>query len=161
MRVDGHIHIGEANRWASPASERLSGNGSLNTLIGAGLGLAAVLAGMSAASVASDMSGEGWLYIPVLLATTGPLLIALVRWLQTRFVRRFRRKLISRGVSDPLPWMTSVEIEGLRTRLGGVETRASWAAISEIFSVGPYWVLLVQGAATFVPKRHFTGAFQQ
>jgi hypothetical protein len=27
--------------------------------------------------------------------------------------------------------------------------------ISEIFPVGPYWVLLVQGSAHFVPRRNF------
>ena len=130
-------------------------------LIGIVLAVAAVLVSMSAASVAADRLGEEWVYPAVLLPVIALLVLPLVRWLQARSVARFRWGLVARGVLDPLPWMISLGNEGLMTRLGGVETRASWAAISEISPVGPYWVLLVQGSATFVPKRHFADDGQE
>ena len=161
MRVEGHIHIGEANRWASEACKPLRSRDRLWGLVGIVLAVAAVLVAMSAASAAADALGEGWVYPAVLFPVIALLVLPLVRWLQARSVARFRRGLVVRGVPDPLPWMISLETEGLMTRLGGVETRAAWSAISEIFPVGPYWVLLVQGSATFVPKRHFADDRQE
>lgn len=161
MRVEGHIHIGEANQWASEACKPLKRRDRLWGLVGIILVVAAALVAMSTASVAADALGEEWVYPAVFFPMIALLLLPLGRWVQARSVAQIRRGLVIRGVPDPLPSMFSVEKEGLTTRLGGVETRASWAAVSEIFPVGPYWVLLVQGSATFVPKRHFTNDGQE
>ena len=156
MQVDGHIHIGEAARWASRACSRLSGSSFLRLASGIGLGVAAAVPGMTAAWYVTDVLGApGWLYLPVLLLVLWPTMLLVIHLLRRLIVGRFRRKLVERNVANPLPLRITADADGLTTLTGVVETRAPWSAVSEIFPIGPYWVLLIQGSPTFVPKRHF------
>lgn len=162
MQVDGHIHIGEATRWAGRACSRLTGNSVLRLATGIGLGVAAVVPGLTAAWFATDVLGApGWLYLPILLLVLWPVLLLAQRFVRDLFVRRYRRRLIERGVTNPLPLRITANADGLTTLTGVVETRAPWSAVSEIFPVGPYWVLLIQGSPTFVPKRLFAGGDEE
>jgi hypothetical protein len=161
MRVEGDIHIGEANRWASRACARLNGNSWLNLLLGLALGAAAGGAGILAAgATVGSAAAPAWLYLPIFFAVAAPAWILAIRLLRSMMVARFRRNLLARGVRNPLPWVVQVEDDYLTIRIGVVETRTPWSAVSEVFPVGPYWVFLVQGTATFVPKRTF-GSFAQ
>lgn len=162
MQFDGHIHIGEGARWAQRACARLNGNPAINLLAGCLLGGGAGWLGAVAASFAvEDLGVPGWAYLPVFLLIAGPLWVVTIRLLRTWMVARYRRKLIDRGVENPLSWSLSVTPDALHTRLGDVETRAPWATVTEIFPVGPYWVLLIQGSASFVPKRNLGDATQE
>ena len=82
-------------------------------------------------------------------------MLLVIHLLRRLIVGRFRRKLVERNVANPLPLRITADADGLTTLTGVVETRAPWSAVSEIFPIGPYWVLLIQGSPTFVPKRHF------
>ena len=65
--------------------------------------------------------------------------------------------LAERGISGPLVWRFETDEVGFIREIGGIENRVKWAVVSEIFPVGPYWVVLAQGAPIFVPKRHLAG----
>lgn len=162
MRIDGTIHIGEGARWASRACSRLNGNGVLRLTACLLVGMLPVAVGFLLAWVVTDLAGgPEWLYLPVMLGTAFPLIFVVASLVRRRTVARYRRNLIHRGVSNPLPSSFTVTEDALVTSLGIVETRAPWSAVSEIFPVGPYWVLLIQGTANFLPKRNFGDAVQE
>ena len=162
MQVDGHIHIGEASRWAGRACSRLTGNTILRLATGIFAGVAAVVPGMVAAWYVTDVLGaSGWLYLPVMLLVMWPCLMLALRLVRGQLVGRYRRRLVERGVVDPLPLRITAGTDGLTTLTGVVETRTPWSAVTEIFPVGPYWVLLIQGSPIFVPKRHFSAPAEE
>ena len=162
MQVDGHIHIGEASRWAGRACSRLTGNMVLRLATGIGTGVAAVIPGLTAAWFVTDgLGAPGWLYLPVMLLVMFPLLLLALHLLRGSLVGRYRRRLVERGVTNPLPLRVIVDADGLTTLTGVVQTRAPWSAITEIFPVGPYWVLLIQGSPSFVARRHFADTAEE
>ena len=157
MRFDGQIAVGEGSRWAARACARLNDR-PLIYIGGIAGSLLAAWVGLFSASWAVDHFGvPGWLYLPIFLGVMWPAVMLLMRGLSRLAVLRYRRKLSDRGLPDPLLWRFESDEDGFVQSVGNVENRVKWSAVSEVFPVGPYWILLVQGSAIFIPKRHIGG----
>ncbi|MDQ8029258.1 MAG: hypothetical protein REJ23_11070 [Brevundimonas sp.] len=157
MRIDGHIHIGEGARWAGKACGRLNGY-PWTTLAGVFLGAVAVIPALIISSIATHLLGApGWTSLPILLAVLLPATILAIRIVRNGMVAYFRKQLTRRGVSNPLPWRLEIVGETVIWLTGDLESRAPARAVSEVFPVGPYWVLLIQGTPVFVARRNFAG----
>lgn len=160
MRTEGVIYIGEAAKWAGRACARLNGY-PWNVLGGGIVGGVSVGVGCFFASMAVGLGAPNWAYLPVLVVVSWPLVILGIRLIRVFAVRHFRRKLIERGVDNPLPFTVEVGAEALVITTGQTETRAGWSVVSEVFPLGAYWVFLIQGSPVFVPKRNFTDAGEE
>ena len=154
MRTEGVIYIGEAAKWAGRACARLNGY-PWNVLGGGIVGGVSVGVGCFFASLALAFDAPGWTYLPIMLVVSWPMVILGIRLVRMVAVRHFRRKLIERGVDNPLPFTVEVGAEALVITTGQTETRAGWSVVSEVFLLGAYWVFLIQGSPVFIPKRNF------
>lgn len=155
MRIDGHIHIGEAARWGGKACGRLNGY-PWSSWAGGAIGAIAVVPAFVVSTLATGVFGAPkWLYLPILLALLVPGFLLAIRFVRGWMVGHFRKQLTRRGVSNPLPWRFEISGDTVIWLTGDLESRAPATAISEVFPVGPYWVLLVQGTPVFVARRNF------
>lgn len=158
MEVRGDLYIGEAARWAPRACSRITGH-PWPMLIGALI----TLAGAAAAAVLATVVDIVFAVMEGLWSVTFILLLFASMWPSLAFLRRWqlaraRRALIQRGVQNPLQIRFEVGADVWTYLVGSVETRGPWSAISEVFPVGPYWVLMCQGTPQYLAKRHFPDA---
>ena len=155
MRIEGNTHIGEAARWAGKACGRLNGY-PWTSIAGVLIGAFAVAPAIVVATVATRMlEAPGWTYLPFLIGLAFPLAILAGRWARGLMVGHFRKQLMARGVSNPLPWSLEITDDAIRWLIGDIESRAPVSAVSDVFPVGPYWVMLIQGTPVFIAKRNF------
>ena len=160
MKISGDIVIGEGTPWAGKACRRLQSRISPWLLLG--VAIATIFAFGMLTSLAAD---NGWIpsiFLPVLIISFSVcVLFAYVRVQRTVSVRAFTKALTVRGVTNPLPSSFSIEDDALTYDIGQVSTRVSWRVVSEIFRAGPYWIVLAQGAAHFLPVRYFETPAQE
>jgi hypothetical protein len=69
---------------------------------------------------------------------------------------RVRTHFSERGQSTELAVAVDLSAEALAYSAGAVAYRAGWSAVTELFKVKGYWVLVVQGANYWVPRRFFS-----
>ena len=161
MRIDGQIELGEGSRWVVKACARLNARPWVLGMALAGGLIAAGLGGLAAYIAVEGFDAPGWLFAPVMVGVVWTVGLGLVRILNRFAMGQYRRRLAARGVTGPLVWRFETDEVGFRREIGGIETRVKWAVVSEIYPVGPYWVVLAQGAPIFVPKRHLAGGDQE
>ena len=155
MRIDGNIHIGEGARWAGKACGRLNGY-PWTAFAGGVAGAVGIAPALIVSTLATRVFGApGWLYLPILLLLSVPGALLATRLLRGWMVAYYRRQLTKRGVSNPLPWRFEINDGVVLWLIGDLESRAPAKAVSEVFPVGPYWALLVQGTPVFVARRNF------
>lgn len=155
MQIEGGIAVGEASRHAAKASARLNGH-PRPMLIANVVSLVVMAVVMTTFYVVKALLGlPGWLFLPVLISSAVLGLITGQRSCRAWAVGFARKALATRGLVDPVPNRFSLSDEGLISVTGRVETRAPWAAVSEVFPVGPYWVALVDAWPLYMPKRFF------
>jgi hypothetical protein len=70
----------------------------------------------------------------------------------------YRRRLARRGTATAFPMRIELSREHLVYELGDVTSFSKWAAVTELFEVHGYWIVLVQGSAQFIPRRFFADA---
>jgi hypothetical protein len=158
MNVEGTIRIGEAARWAGKAAARL--NGYPWTVIIANL-VSAVVAfvGILLISILQALFHlPVWVWFPLgavgLYASWRVAMMACRAW-GIQFARRAFR---ARGLVDPVPTAYRLEGDAFVSLSGLVESRAPWAAVSDLFVTGPYWVVLAQAYPIYLPRRFFADA---
>lgn len=128
-------------------------------LVGA---LIALGVGALAASIAVyGFDVPSWLFGLIMIGVMWALSFGFLRIVNRFAMGQYRRKLAERGISGPLVWRFETDEVGFLREIGGIENRVKWAVVSEIFPVGPYWVVLAQGSPIFVPKRHLAGGDQE
>ncbi len=156
MQVEGEITVGEGARWAMKASSRINGHPRpmiLSMFMTMGVLAAVMIPYMIIEQSFMDL--PEWLYLPTIILTA----IAAVRISQVvcrRYAVGFARKaLAARGLPNPVFSRFQLDDSGLSTQSGRVETRAPWISVSDVFPVGPYWVLIVDAWPMYLPKRFF------
>ena len=154
MKIEGDVQIGEAARWAPRACGPLTGY-PWNLLGVLAMIPLIIFVVVGVPTLATELGAPGWLYLPLVVAIGWPVLFVFAKWNRTWQVGRFKRALVQRGVSNPLPVTFEIQNDALVLHQGMVEWRAPWAAITEIHPVGPYWVFLAQGTPLYLPKRYF------
>ena len=155
MRSSGTLHIGEASSKAAKAMSRFTGHPwpLIWSNAAALVFVFAVIFGFSALSEAYALPSWGWLIALMTMLVGGVwVTMAVCRRLA---VRAFKAALAARNVSDPLPVVIEIADGHLLNQTGEVETRTAWRAVSEILRIEPYWVILAQGGAHYVPRRYF------
>jgi hypothetical protein len=161
MRIDGHVHIGEGARWAGKACGRLNGY-PWTTLASMFMGVVAFVPAIIISTIATRLFGApGWAYPLILIVVMFPAGLLAIRVTRGWMVSYFRKQLTRRGVSNPLSWRFEIAGETVIWLTGDLESRAPAKAISEVFPVGPYWVLLIQGTPVFVARRNFADEASQ
>lgn len=158
MIIEGDLFIGEATPWAGRAMRRFSHGVSFSLAIA----LMSVL-GLMGVAVFLYFLMEIFLdaspvMLPIMVVCAGGIGGAISnRLCRAAALNRFRRALLSRGVQNPLPSRLEMRDDLLITTCGDVVQTAPWRAVSEVLDVGPYWVVVVQAAPVFIPKRHLAG----
>lgn len=155
MHIEGGIAIGEGAAYAGRASARL--NSHPWPMI---ISLVATLAAMAAVMVVSAILNgvfdwQDWTYFVSLIVAAVVGIMSGKRACRAFSLRVVRKALAVRGLVDPVPNRFEITPAGLHSVTGRVETRAPWIAVSDVFSVGPYWVLIVDAWPMYLPKRFF------
>ncbi|MBW8303965.1 MAG: hypothetical protein K0M78_08485 [Brevundimonas sp.] len=161
MQVQGPIEVGEAAAYGGRASSRLGG-GPLAFLVGILLTLSAFLAIYLLFTVADLLFG-----FPDAIFELAPFAIALgalvVGWnLARRFaLRRCRKAYADRGLISPVGTSFEIAEEALVVVTGRLRLEAPWSAVSDLFAAGPYWIVLLEGSAQFLPRRFFASPSEE
>ncbi len=155
MRLNGDIHIGEANPWAGQSTRRITGApwpALLGNLAAALVMVAAVFlyGALNAVGYAPD---AGWL--PLLIVAGIAATIIGTRLCRFLMLRNFKKRLAERETPNPLPVDIEINTDTLRIAIGGIDHRIKWNAVSEVLEIGPYWVVLAEATPFFIPKRFF------
>lgn len=155
MQIEGDIAVGEASRYAAKATSRINGHpkpmilSSVITLV-VMLSLMLVFTGLQNA-----FGWPGWLFLPAIVTSA-----TLAAMISTNIGRAFavriaRRELAKRGLRNPVPNRFEATPDGFLSLTGTVESRAPWTAVSDLFPVGPYWVVIADAWPFYMPKRFF------
>lgn len=81
--------------------------------------------------------------------------LAYLAFSRTLLVRQFRRRSFERNLALRTRQSIQVDDEGLTLRSGSVRRIASWSAVTDVFKVRGYWVILVQMEPWLIPARFF------
>jgi hypothetical protein len=155
MRIEGEIAVGEASRFAAKATSRLNGHpmpmivsNVISGVVGAGVIFAFGI-------VQQWFDLPGWLWLPALIAAIWVGIFAGLRACRVWALGFARKAFAQRGLVNPVPSRFVVTDDGFAAGTGRATLQAPWEAVSDLFPVGPYWVLLVEGHPQFLPKRFF------
>lgn len=156
MRVEGEIKVGEAAPWAQKASSRINGHPRPMILgIVVYLGVFGVL--MFAWMLLDQMffHAPWWVfYLPLIVFVI--MAIHLTRKVCRKYsVRLATKALTERDLPNPVFGRFELTEDGLVAVSGRVEIRAPWKSVSDVFSAGPYWVIIVDALPVYLPKRFF------
>ena len=162
MQVAGTLRVGEAAPVAARVQRRTIGSTIIRCAI-------AVVPPIAAGFLGGMGENELW---QALGRPDGDILIgyflgAILGWLAWRplylkwSVSRFRKRFAALGQSTELPLSIDIQPDVLRYTIGGVDQRAQWQVVTELFRVPGYWVFLVQGTAAFAPQRFFKDATEE
>lgn len=156
MRISGTIHIGEASAKAAKAMTRFTGHPwpLIWSNVAGLVFVAAAIFGFSAISQAYGLPSWGWL-VTLLTALVGGIWVTMAVCLRLA-LQTFKAALAVRGVVDPLPVVIELTDTHLINQTGDVETRMVWRAVSEVLRIEPYWVVMAQSGAHYLPRRYFT-----
>jgi len=161
MKISGQLFIGEASAWGAKASQPLSGHPwpmVWSNVVGSLVGIVCIF---TAGILQSMGLAPGWIWAVGILTGVGGGVWATLRVCRSLVVRHFRKALLARDVQNPLPASMQVADGWLSTNTGVIETRAPLIAVSDISKIGPYWVLIIQGGAHFIPLRTFTSSTEE
>jgi hypothetical protein len=155
MKTEAQIRIGGATAWAALANKRLTGYPwNYMGFLCAGL-LAGILAFTLALVITKTLSLNWILFFLIQILLVGALLMLFARFVQNLSVLWYRRQLLARGTPDPLPLALELVGDSVRWQIGDIQSTAPISEVSEVLPVGPYWVLLIQGTAIYMPRRAF------
>jgi hypothetical protein len=159
MQISGSLRVGEAAPVAARVTRHASGSPLLKGLVIGGPLALIGLAGGAVEEVIWSLAGApskdmligyaagcvlGWLFWrPIAM-----------KWL----VNRFRKRFVAQGLAAELPMSITLDPERLVYLVGGVEQRAEWSAVTELFRASAYWVFIVQSVAFYAPRRLFPDA---
>jgi hypothetical protein len=149
VRVQGETHIGEAAAYSGRATARL-----MNARLPLFLTIAIVGAVIGATVGLSEAFAEPISTI-VVLAVAIPLIGLALRIWRGFVVQNFRRNLMRRGMPNPVLTEYEVTPEAFICRSEGMEYRANWNVVTDLFKLGPYWVALAQAIPLVLPSRFF------
>ena len=161
MEIQGEIAVGEASRFAGKATARLNGHPMtmiISKVVSGGAAIVLILA-FSALQTALEL--PAWSWAPAFLAVLWlsiSLGLKACRWWALRFARK---AFADRGLVNPVPSRFALTDDGFASGTGRATLVAPWSAVSDLLSVGPYWVLLVEGHPQFLPKRFFASPVEE
>lgn len=156
MHIEGEIAIGEASRYAAKATSRINGHPKPMILANV-ITLAIMLPLMLVFSgLQSAFGWPGWLFFPAIVVSGVIATMVGLRLCRIYAIRLARRELAKRGLRNPVPNQFEVTSEGFRSRTGSVETHAPWTSVSDLFPVGPYWVVITDAWPFYLPRRFFS-----
>jgi hypothetical protein len=155
MKIEGHIHIGEASAWAPKACKPMTGHPwpmVVSNLVGGAVTIGAMMiqGGLQEAGL---VPAWGWL-VAILVGIVAGVWVTIIVC-RRMAVGHFRKALAARDVPNPLATAYEVADGWLTMRSHVVETRAPLTAVSDVMKLGPYWALLIQGGPHFIPARYF------
>ncbi len=155
MDVEGDIRIGEAGRWTTKAAARLNGYPWPVLVSNLVSGVAAVAVVIGYGALQSRFGLPAWTWLPLLAVGLYLSWRAGVAACRACIIRFARKAFAERGLVDPVGTRYRIEPHAFVTVSGLIETRAPWAAVSDIFPAGPYWIILAQSNPTYLPRRFF------
>ncbi len=156
MHIEGEIAVGEAAPHAARATSRINGHPKPMILSG----VITFVAGLSLMLIFTALQGAfgwpGWLFLPAIVTC-----VILAAMISTRIGRAFalriaRRELAKRGLRNPTHNRFELRPDGISSLTGSVETRAPWTSVSDLFPVGPYWVVIADAWPFYLPRRFFS-----
>jgi hypothetical protein len=161
MHIEGEIAIGEAAGYAAKATSRINGHPkpmilSVVLTVVIMLSLSLVFTGLQNA-----FGWPGWLFLPAIIIAA--MLAAMVssRLGRDFAIRIARRELAGRGLRNPVVNRFEVMPDGFRSLTGSVESRAPWSAVSDLFPIGPYWVVIADAWPFYMPRRFFSSVEEE
>jgi hypothetical protein len=163
MQVSGTIKVGETTSQVGKAARRhVGGSASLDLLL-----YVAFLAIFAGAGVAIYWGIAQWLgftdkMMPTAAGISGGLGVFIwVRLLRRMMVARYRKSFVKAELPTDLPLTIEMRPDALVYKLGLIEHRIEWRAVTEVFPLSEYWLVLAQGSTFFVPRRVFSDASAQ
>lgn len=161
MHIEGEVAVGEAVRYAPRATSRINGHPK-PMLFSIVIMLIIMLLLMLVFSVLhSTFEWQDWLVLPGLVTSAIVAGMVSTRLSRAYAVRIARRELARRGLRTPVANRFEITPEGFRSLTGSVETRAPWTAVSDLFPVGPYWVVIADAWPFYMPKRFFSSGAEE
>jgi hypothetical protein len=156
LAVSGELQAGEARRASAAIAARQRGSVLSYYLILA----ASVTAGGVVGYALGWAIKAGWPELGVragIAASIGAWvgLIAYSLLGRVVLVRRFRKRMASRGFSVQFPYTLTLTDEALTLVSGPVRGVAEWRAVTELFKAKGYWIFLVHMNSWFAPSRFF------
>ncbi len=161
MKIEGEIAVGEASRYAGKATSRINGHPK-PMLLANFITLAVMLPLIFGFSgIQSAFQWPGWLFLPAVVVSGVIAMMIGVRLCRGYAVGIARRELAKRGLKNPVPNRFEATQEGFRSMTGSVESRAPWTAVSDLFPVGPYWVVIADAWPFYMPRRFFSSVEEE
>ena len=155
MKIQGDVIVGEAARFAGKAGARLNGH-PRPVIIANVVSLLCLVAIMGVWIVLQTvLKLPGILFLPVLIIAVIVSLIVAQKICRIYAVRFARKALAERGLVSPVPTRFEITPDAFVSANGRAETRAPWAAVSDLFPVGDYWFVMVEACSSCIPKRLF------
>jgi hypothetical protein len=144
--IAGILRVGEANATVEAIARRQRGSQWYYWAALVLLDTAGAFAGAKAWPERPDLG----IVAGVLIATVIYVQLAR-RWT----VARVRSRFAKQGLGTELDLSMQILSDVFCYRVGDVDQRASWRAVTELFHSRHYWIFLVQGSAWFLPQRFF------
>ena len=147
--VGGTIKIGEAMPTAQATAQRLRGAAwwywVLMLVLVVGLGFL----GIWLAKLAQVNILMGWLAG----ALTGMVLYS--RWSKLLALWRFRKTQAGKGMPVDVAIRVEITPDALVYEIGDITTYVKWRAVTEVFFVKGWWIVMAQSSSMFIAERFF------
>jgi hypothetical protein len=144
--IAGVLRVGEANATMEAVGRRQRGSRWIFLAVLAIIDVAGAFAGAKLWPERPDFG---------IIAGVGIATLIYVNLARRWTVARVRSRLAQRGVALELQLSMQIQPEALFYRVGDVDQKAAWHAVTELFHSRQYWIFLVQGSAWFAPQRFF------
>jgi len=158
MRIEGEIAVGEAARYAGKACSRLNGHPKPMIAGNAVSAIATIGFVILFSTLQSLFNLPGWLWMPALLVAVAAGIAICIRVHRGWSIRIARTAFATRGLVNPVPSSFAISESGFSSTTGRVTLQAPWSAVSDLFRVGPYWVVLLEGYPQYMPRRFFASS---